>query len=160
MRRDLHPLIVLTVDALGRRFGVEPADLWAWLERRAPAPRWFVDAAIETYYPGLRETDFDIDESLASVPNSARMEHVSQPQVEPIVGRKPTKHPFTAALRKRGMTLTEWAATNGVGRGAVKSWFLPGVGGRRIPRKWADAIEREFRVPATRRTWPHGIIES
>jgi len=73
-------------------------------------------------------------------------------------GRPPTDHPFVRALRARGLTITEWAATNKVGRGSVKSWFLPGAGGRRIPRAWADAIEKEFGVPATTRTWQHGII--
>jgi hypothetical protein len=68
-----------------------------------------------------------------------------------------TKHPFPKALATRGLTVTEWAAKHGHNRGRVKSWFMPGSGGRRIPRDVAEAIEKELGIPATARTWKNGI---
>ena len=68
-----------------------------------------------------------------------------------------TKHPFPRALEARGITVTEWADKHGHSRGRVKSWFMTGSGGRRIPRDVAEAIEKELGIPATARTWKNGI---
>lgn len=154
-RADLHPLLVLPFEALSRQFGVAPEDMWAYVERRRRAPRWLVNALVETFEPGLSDDDFDIDETLPSVPNGATIG--TQMHVEPIVGAKPTPHPFTRALRKRGMTVTEWADAHGLTRAAVKAWFLPAPSGRKIPRSMVRIIEAELKVPAT--AWRNGIRE-
>lgn len=160
MRREsLHPLVVLAVDAFARTFGVEAADLWAWMARERPAPRWFVDRVVESFLPGLRETDFDVDESLSSVPKGTKVgvPMEAQPLIGGGTGRPMIEHPFTRALHQRGMTVTDWAASHKVDRHTVKFWYVEG--GRQIPRHWADLIQRELKVPATTKTWKNGIRE-
>lgn len=182
MPRPEHPLIVATIDALARQFGVAPADLWAWMDRTRKAPRWFVDAAVQAFDPILRETDFDVDESLPSAPkhvtfgamqatksSSKAPRRMARWQVDAVAkaigvdeirlfeGAKPTDHPFVNALREKGVTLTEWCAKHRLKREAVKGWYTTGVGARRIPRRWAKAIEAELGLPADATIWANGI---
>lgn len=80
-------------------------------------------------------------------------------------GRPTTNdHRFLQALAARGSSLAEWARQRQVDYETAKGWVRT-VDGRRIPRKWADAIEVEFTdqktkvsaVPATLATWKNGI---
>jgi hypothetical protein len=157
MRRE-HPLIVLTVEALARQFGVEPTALWNAIDGK-PTPRGLVDALVKAYYPGLREADFLVDEGSTSVPNGTKMRGNVQGQalIGGREGRPSLEHPFTRALHSKGITVTEWAAKHKVDRGTVKFWYM--TGGRKIPRAMADLIQLELGVPATAKTWKNGIRE-
>lgn len=161
MPRPEHPLIVLAVEALARRFGVEPADLWAWLDRRAPAPRWFVDAALVAFYPGLRESDFDIDESLTSLHGRNTVEDMGQAvssnalRSAAIMGQGARGHLLVQELIKRGQTLGEARTfvNKRTGRrfaySTVASWVKPkgDPAARAIPAVAAEAFEEEYGVP-------------
>ena len=73
-------------------------------------------------------------------------------------GRKSrSEHPFPMALKERRppITVAQWADAHGLSRTTVMSWFLDGAAGRRIPRKYAREIAREFKVPMT--AWVNGI---
>lgn len=161
--RSEHPLVVALVEAFARKAGIDPPSLWRALDGGS-VPRELVDGLVEAFHPMVRRDDFAI-EGLPCVPKGATVRNVPQVDSEHIlVGAKPHPHPFTAALRRRGRTVTEWAETNGLQRGEVKSWYLASTAGRTIPKKWAEAIEAEFvgadgksEVPATRRTWKNGI---
>lgn len=156
--RPEHPLIVLTVEALAREFGVPPKALWDAIDGK-PSPRRLVEKLVKAYWPGLREADFVIEGS-TSVPNGtkvgAKME--GQALIGGREGRPTLEHPFTRALHKQGVTVTEWAAKHEIDRSTVKFWYMDG--GRKIPRKWADIIEGELDVPATAKTWKNGIREA
>ena len=96
-----------------------------------------------------------IAEGLQDVPSSrtvVRMEPESKPLK--ISAARATEHPFTEALRKRHMTIGEWAVAHGLSREKVSSW-LRASGGRRIPAEWAERIRAEFGVPLD--AWPHGV---
>lgn len=155
--RPEHPLIQLTVAALAREFGVPPTILWDALDGK-PTPRQLAERLVAAYYPGLRLEDFAIEGS-TSVPNGTKLDAKMQPQalIGGREGRPTLEHPFTRALHGQGMTVTEWAAKHDVDRGTVKFWYIPG--GRKIPRKMADLIQRELGVPATAKTWKNGIRE-
>ncbi len=160
--RTEHPLIVALVEAFARKAGIEPPILWDALDGK-PADSGLVAGLVEAFHPAVRRGDFVILGS-TSVPNDVTVRNVQQPDSEHIVGAKPHPHPFTNALRARGLTITEWCEKNGLERGAVKSWYLASSAGRSIPKKWAEAIEAEFidergktLVPANRRTWKNGI---
>lgn len=80
--------------------------------------------------------------------------------VRPNRGRPSTTgHPFMVALQASGLTLTRWADEHKVSRATVKGWVasVDGGGARRIPRAWADTIEKELAVPAILASWPQGI---
>jgi hypothetical protein len=70
-----------------------------------------------------------------------------------------SNHPFPVALGKLkpAVTLRQWAETHDLSRSKVASWLLTGDGGRRIPRKYADEIKKDFGVPLS--AWPNGIRE-
>jgi hypothetical protein len=153
--RPEHPLIVLTVEALAREFGVTPKALWDAIDGK-PTPARLVKALVAAYYPGLREADF-VTEGSTSAPNGGIFG--APMQTETIVGAKPTDHPFTRALRARGLTLAEWCQTHDIERMMAKGWYTSGSGARRIPRAVADMIESELGVRATPANWPNGIRE-
>lgn len=82
-------------------------------------------------------------------------------QVEKKPGRPlETAHPFPRTLVARGSSVAEWAEAHGLKRVVVRSWYAPKPDGRRIPAKWAKAIEREFKIPATEAVWSNGIRSS
>ncbi len=79
-----------------------------------------------------------------------------------------TRLPFTLALHKRNLSLPEWARAQrkpGIEEETARAWCkAPGKGGRKIPREWAERIEKEFvdengktEVPANKRSWPNDI---
>jgi hypothetical protein len=157
--RPEHPLVVLAVEALARRFGVETADLWAWLDRRQPAPRWFVDAALAAFYPGLRESDFDI-ESLTSLHGRNTVEDMGQAvssnalRSAAVMGQGARGHALVQELIKRGQTLGEARAAVNKRTGkryaysTVASWVKPkgDPAARAIPEVAAKAFEAEYGV--------------
>lgn len=69
-------------------------------------------------------------------------------------------------LQKRRMSLPQWIAAQGAAGPsleAARSWTKQrGMGGRAIPRRWADALAKEFEAPELTRaeSWPCGIRES
>lgn len=74
-------------------------------------------------------------------------------------------HPFVREVLKRHGTISAWADARKIPMSTVASWYSA----RRkktIPRHWADLIASEFRdklsgkslLPATRETWPNGIL--
>lgn len=83
----------------------------------------------------------------------------TQEDTKPRRRGRPTmsEHAFPRALEAAGTNVTEWAKKHKLEREMVKSWFAPGVHGRRIPRRWAEAIAREFSLPATDEVWTNGI---
>lgn len=116
-RSKLHPLIVLTVDALAREFGVPPKELWDALEGK-PSRREFVERLVAAYYPGLRESDFVIEGSLTarkepSTIRTMRANEIDEPRVgRPIgekVDRSPAGNKLVAVLIKRGISIAEVA---------------------------------------------------
>lgn len=83
------------------------------------------------------------------------------PETAPVsrrVGRPNTSsHPFPVALDEHGTSIAGWAEGHGIGRTVVRSWFADGVAARRIPRVFAEMIEREFGIPASQSVWKNGI---
>jgi hypothetical protein len=167
VRRALHPLIVLTVEALARRFRVEPADLWDWMDRKKPAPRWFVAAAVEAFYPGLRESDFDVDDTLTSA-NTDNTVDAMETTSNVLKSRArlndaSREHPAVRAWAERNMTVGEAAGVlakrlkRKVPRSTLQAWYKPPTdpGYRRIPDDAARACEEEWGIP--RSAW-HRII--
>jgi hypothetical protein len=55
------------------------------------------------------------------------------------------------------MTVSDWARSKNLPVATVSSWVSTGGGKRRIPMRWAKAIEEELGVPATVATWKNGI---
>lgn len=157
MPRREHPLIVLTVEALAREFGVAPADLWAWLDRKKPAPRWFVDAAVAAYHPGLRETDFDIDERLTSRRQRSTLATMDTAPIQVERKGRPLEnadHPLIAALQAKGRTLTEEGKDVGRSRASLRSFVLDAHDDdyRPVPRRLADHWLKTYGVPMS--AWP------
>lgn len=133
-----------------------------------------IDAAITEARASFARTDDDLSQlaqllvELGRVPGTVKQRplpsrHVSRTMTpmraesrEFKIGRaKVTDHPFPAALYARGMTVQDWAQANGLTREKVRSWFIPGAGGRRIPATWAGRIAKDFGVPLD--AWPHGV---
>lgn len=56
-------------------------------------------------------------------------------------------HPFSAELKRRGSSLTEWADKHDVKRHTVQSWVLPPPNQRSIPLECAKLIEAELGIP-------------
>lgn len=160
MPRREHPLIVLTVESLAREFGVPPVDLWAWLDRKRPAPRWFVDAAVAAYHPGLRETDFDIDERLTARRQRSTLATMDTAP-NAVLERKgrPLENvdqPLIAKLKSLGRTLTEEGKDPKVNRSraSLRSMVLdpsdPDY--RPCPRRLAEHWQQKYGIPLS--TWP------
>lgn len=78
--------------------------------------------------------------------------------VAKVPGRPPkSRHPFSVALKAKKVNLQQWARAHGEKRSRVQSWILDGEGGRPIPRKYADEIQKDLGVQATERVWKNGI---
>ena len=96
---------------------------------------------------------------------------VQEENVGSKVSRAKTKRklPWTRALHAAHSTPAQWAAAmklrfkDAPGPEAARSWLKKqGMGGRPIPRRWADFIEAENKdsdtpVPATLASWPNGF---
>lgn len=84
---------------------------------------------------------------------------MSEAAIEPPAKRpgRPTetKHPFAVALAERGSSVAEWARAHKLSRETVQFWVA--AKGRKIPRAYAEAIEKELGVPATAAVWKNGI---
>jgi hypothetical protein len=153
VRQQLHPLVVLLVDAFARRSDVEPEDLWAWLAREKKAPRWWVEKAVAAFFPGLRESDFDVDDSLTSPQEAATL--ATMPQVETSTRKRKVsramldpenrKHPLVKALVKEGVTVTALAKDMGYPRSSVQSWYDPN-NPRPIPKAAALKLQKRFGI--------------
>ena len=65
-------------------------------------------------------------------------------------------HPFAIALENAGLTAAAWGKRHGLSEEKVRSWYRR-VDPRRVPRKHAREVEREFGLPADETTWPNGI---
>ena len=72
-----------------------------------------------------------------------------------IAAARASAHPFPQALLASGRTVANWAEANGLRPDEVRTWYGAGRKGRPIPRQHAEAIEREFGVPAS--AWPRGV---
>lgn len=68
-----------------------------------------------------------------------------------------TDHPFAKALSDRRISVRQWAEAHKLTRAKVASWMVEGEGARRIPRKYADEIAKDFKVPTS--AWRNGIRE-
>lgn len=152
----MHPLVAALLDSLARKMRVDPSMVRDAVEGR-PIPEWFAGALAGAFAPRVKLADF-VTEPLPSVANDATIATPMQTQSTregAITGRKPTAHPFTEALRARGLTVTEWADSHGLENPTVKSWYLGGNAARKIPRSLAVKIERELGVPLS--AWTNGI---
>ena len=165
--RTEHPLIVALVEAFSRKAGIEPPILWDALDGK-PADPVLVAGLVEAFHPAVRAADFVVAGGLPSAPNRDMFGAPMQAQTttESFEGRPPTDHPFVNALRARGETLTAWCDEHKIERAAVKGWYTPGKGARRIPMRWAKLIEKEFGLapgrkvpllPAIEAIWRNGI---
>jgi hypothetical protein len=65
-------------------------------------------------------------------------------------------HPFAIALESVGLTAAAWGKKHGLSEEKVRSWYRR-VDPRRVPRKYAAMVEREFGLPVDETTWPNGI---
>lgn len=156
-------MLVAMAEMYARRIGVEPAQLWAWLDKREPIPLDVRDRLVAAFFPMVPPDSFLAAEAPLSFSGDSGTittpMQLDSNQQKKVRGAVPTKHPFAAALRKRGMSLAEWAKANGVSPSYARSWIQRGVGGRPIPKKHAESIEREFGVPNTPATWKNGATK-
>jgi hypothetical protein len=67
-----------------------------------------------------------------------------------------SEHPFPAALERAKVTVAEWAKRHAVSEEKVRSWYRK-TDPRRIPRKFAREIQKEFGLPTDDSIWPKGI---
>jgi hypothetical protein len=67
-----------------------------------------------------------------------------------------SEHPFPAALAQAKITVPEWAKAHRVSEEKVRSWYRPNQT-RRIPRKFARDIQKEFGLAADDTIWPKGV---
>jgi len=159
-------MIVALVEAYAQRAGLDPADLWAYLDRRKAPPAEVRAALVDAFFPVVRPDDF----VLPSGPYDDKLRAVeSTPLFRTIPGR-PLKspHKFAEWLRGQRLTLADWARNHidpGSGqpykRERVKQWIAEAPHARPIPRVTAELIERESKgaVKANLRTWSAGIRE-
>jgi hypothetical protein len=102
-------------------------------------------------------------EPLTSTDSTHNLDNMASPIVgsanlsRGIAASKNKKHPFVRVLYSRGMTVSEWARSKGIPVATASSWVSSGDGKRRIPIRYAKAIEAEFGIPATAATWRNGI---
>lgn len=91
--------------------------------------------------------------------------NATAPLVRPRMGRPlETDHAFPRRLEALGSDVEAWAKEHDLNPKKVRSWYQKSQP-RRIPRHWAETIEREMGtdesskpyVPATLATWPSGI---
>jgi hypothetical protein len=82
----------------------------------------------------------------------------TQERERPVGPGRPSEstHPFPLALAAKGSTVADWAVNNGYPETVVRSWYRT-TQQRKIPRAAAEAIEREFKLPADETTWPQGL---
>lgn len=121
----------------------------------------------ERWAKRMERGEVSIDLTLPEEPHHNRTEmQALVPLIRYRRGRpSASKHAFVLALEEREGSIAAWAEDNGLTRERVKGWVAKGAASRRIPREWAEKIEREFTpkgskksaVPATLATWPQGI---
>lgn len=151
-RSRLHPVIVAHETLFARELGLDPDE---WLDALCflrPLSDRMIEAIVSTH-PSLSRSEL-----------TSGVERTKDRYVTPVdiprdrnVGRPiETKHPFTKALDEKGMTVADWARAHDFEPTRVKSWYRE-KGGRAIPRKVAEAIERELGVKATARVWKNGL---
>jgi hypothetical protein len=158
-----------------RRVGISEDDYWAYAWGKKPLPPGLAPALVAEFFPLVAPEE--LETGLPSVPNDAKVRDMSQAPAFEIRARKvgrpiESDHQFSQWLRRRNITMTEWAADHidpntgkAYKRERVKSWVASGDGGRPIPEETAKVIEEESRdpktgkpaVPALKRCWPNGI---
>lgn len=152
-----HPLYLALADAFARKAGIDPQAI-----RNAcdglPSDKRLVDALVSAFFPLVPPGSFVI-EGLPTDTDAATIDtHMLQESTQAkIRGPQPASHRWTKALRKRGMSVAQWARLHDVGYSAARSWLQKGPGGRAIPRAFQRIIEKEDGVPES--AWPHGVID-
>ena len=163
----------LTPDEISRRVATLIANLQAELARidaehgearRAAIERSGLPASLVQSVLG--DSSLQSRELLSSI--SVDMSQNNSTAVSPIRDRRgrplETDARFPRALEAIGSNIDRWSKEHGYNPKRVRSWYQKS-GGRRIPRKIAEAIELEMGkddkdrpvVPASLESWPNGI---
>ncbi len=153
-----HPLDLALRVRFAREAGIDPERLAAWLEWREAAPREMVDRLVAAFFPVVPPDAFLVEEPLPPRRDDATIAtQMLQSPHDTVPGVKPTRHPFSEALRKRGISLAEWAKDHGVSASYARSWIQKGAGARPIPKKFATLIAVEFGIPLS--AWKNGLAK-
>jgi hypothetical protein len=155
MRRPpLHSMLRALVHGFATKAGLDPAEVEAWVQMEKAPPTEIRRKLVETFFPMVDPADFLLpsDEDDATI---ATVSQLQSPQSTKIRGAVPTEHPWTKALRKKGVSIAEWATTHGVSYSSARSWVQPGSGARKIPREHAAAIKEDFGIPLS--AWKQGF---
>jgi lambda repressor-like predicted transcriptional regulator len=151
---DLPSVLIALGDSLAARIGVEPAQLWAYLYRRAPPPPAVRAALVEAFYPRVSPDDFlglpsrEENGTLRTMPATDFAAHrTGRPLARP-------RHPLMAALSKAGVTVAEEAKAVGRSTSSIRSFCYPAKheAFRPPPRALADHWQKKYGVPLA--TWP------
>jgi lambda repressor-like predicted transcriptional regulator len=150
---DLPSVLVASGEALAHRFGIAPADFWAYLYRRKAPPSEVRAALVEALFPLVKPADF----LLTSHDSRSTLHTMHTSDIaEPRTGRpsKLRKHPLIAALAKRGVSVAEEAKTVRRSVASLRSFCFPATSEhyRPIPRAIAERWLAEYKVPLA--TWP------
>lgn len=147
-------MLVALGDSLAAQIGVEPAQFWAYLYRRAPPPPAVRAALVEAFYPRVSPNDFlglpsrDENGTLRTMPATDFAAHrTGRPLARP-------RHPLMAALSKAGVTVAEEARSVGRSASSIRSFCYPvkHEAFRPPPRALAEHWSKKYGVPLA--TWP------
>lgn len=145
MKRREHPLIVASIEAIARNGGLDPEDLWAYLDRRKAPPRAVRDALVAAFFPLVPPESFlPSDEEISTI-RTMRTE-IDPPRR----GRPPVvDHPLFAALAAKGVTLAEEAQAVHRSPASIRSMCYPKGNDSRRPAP--EALQKrwlaEYGVP-------------
>lgn len=149
MKRREHPLIVATIENLARSSGIDPQDMWAYLDRRKAPSKKLRDAFVAAFFPRVPPESF-----LPSPEDNSTIRTMREEILEPRMGRPLKAGKLAAALVKAGVTLAEIAAAAKRSTASVRSWSYPlsDDSHRPAPRQVVEMFQDKYGIPLS--VWP------